>query len=92
MTKEQFLSGVHFTIGTTRRGDSTYSYDGSASTGHISRQIRSAIDQKIILDDYECNVSKLGRVGFTGITFIMGRKVVVKHRFADLEEFKHEEA
>jgi radical SAM protein with 4Fe4S-binding SPASM domain len=66
MTKEQFLSGVHFTIGTTRRGDSTYCYEGSAKAGHICRQIRSAIDQKIILDDYECNISKIGRVGFVG--------------------------
>lgn len=85
MTREQFLSGVHFTLGPSRyRGDSTYNYDG----GHISRQIRSAVDQRVVLDDYECNVSKLGRVGFTGITFVMGKKVEVKHRFESLVEFK----
>ena len=89
MTKEQFLSGVHFTIGpATSRGTSTYNYDA----GHISRQIRSAVDQRIVLNDYECNLDKIGRVGFTGITFIMGKKVVVKHRFADLVEFKQDKA
>jgi len=92
MTKEQFLSGVQFTLGTARRGDSTYSYDGSAKAGHISRQLRSAVDQRILLDDYECNISKLGRVGFTGVTFVMGKRVVVKFRFSDLVEFKQEEA
>ena len=90
MTKEQFLSGVHFTLGTARRGDSTYSYEGSAKVGHISRQLRSVEDQRIILDDYECNISKLGRVGFTGVTFVMGKRVEVRHRFADLVEFREE--
>jgi hypothetical protein len=88
MTRQQFLSGVHFTLGSARRGASTYNYDGSETVGHISRQIRSAVDKRIVLDDYECNVSKLGRVGFTGITFVMGKKVLVKHRFADLVIFE----
>jgi len=89
MTREQFLSGVHFTIGPAKyKGDSTYNYDA----GHISRQIRSAVDRRVVLDDYECNVQKVGRVGFSGITFVMGKKVVVKHRFANLEEYKQEEA
>ena len=87
MTREQFLNGTPFTLGPVKyKGDSTYSYD----RGHISRQIRSAVDGRIVLNDYECNVEKLGRVGFTGITFIMGKKVVVKHRFEDLVEFKQE--
>lgn len=89
MTKEQFLSGVQFTLGPSKfRGDSTYNYDN----GHISRQIRSAVDGRIVLDDFECNVNKIGRVGFTGLTFIMGKRVVVKHRFADLVEFKQDKA
>ena len=89
MTKEQFLSGVQFTIGpATSRGTSTYNYD----RGHISKQIRSALDGRIVVDDYECNVPKIGRVGFTGLTFIMGKRVVVKHRFADLVEFEQDKA
>ena len=85
MTKEQFLSGTPFTIGpTTSKGTSTYNY----GSGHISKQIRSALDGRIVLDDFECNVNKIGRVGFTGLTFIMGKRVLVKHRFEDLIEFK----
>jgi hypothetical protein len=87
MTREQFLNGTEFYIGRKRRGDSTYSYDGSDKAGHICKQIRSAVDQRITLNDYECNVSKLGRVGFTGVTFVMGKRVVVKFRFSDLVEF-----
>ncbi len=89
MTKEQFLSGTIFYIREKKyKGDSTYNYDG----GHISRQSRSSIDDKVILNDYECNVIKTGRVGFSAFTFVLGKKVVVKLRFADLVEFKQEEA
>ena len=88
MTKEQFLSGAQFYIGAKKyKGDSTYNYDG----GHISRQVRSSIDDRMVLNDYECNVVKTGRVGFTGFTFVLGKKVVVKARFEDLVEFKQEE-
>jgi len=84
MTKEQFLNGTQFYIGRKKyKGDSTYNYD----CGHISRQSRSSIDDKVILNDYECNVIKTGRIGFSGFTFVLGKKVVVKYRFEDLVEF-----
>lgn len=87
MTREQFLSGVKFTIGQLKyKGDSTFSYDSKS----ISRQSRSSIDNRIILDGYECNVDKVGRVGFTGFTYVMGKKVLVKYKFEDLVEFKEE--
>ena len=89
MTREQFLSGVQFYIGAKKyKGDSTYNYDG----GHISRQIRSSIDDRVVLDDYECNVVKVGRVGFAGFTHVMKKRVAIKVRFEDLVQFKHEEA
>lgn len=89
MTREQFLNGTPFTIGFLRyKGDSTYYYENKS----ISRQSRSSIDNRIILEGYECNVEKVGRVSFTGFTFVMGKRVVVKYRFEDLVEFKQEEA
>jgi hypothetical protein len=88
MTKEQFLSGAKFYIGGKKyKGDSTYNFNGA---GSISKQSRSSIDERVVLDDYECNVDKVGRVGFTGFTFVMGKKVVVKFKFVDLVEFKEE--
>ena len=88
MTKEQFLSGAPFYIkGKNYKGDSTYNFNG---LGSISRQSRSSVDERVVLDDYECNVDKVGRVGFTGFTFVMGKKVLVKVRFSDLVEFKEE--
>jgi hypothetical protein len=87
MTKEQFISGTPFTIGKQNyKGESTYYFDG----GSISRQIRSSVDNRVALADYECNVLKIGRTGFEGYTFILKKKVVVKYRFEDLEEFKEE--
>jgi hypothetical protein len=86
MTKEQFLKGTQFYVGSKKyKGDSTYSF---SSVGSISRQSRSSVDERIVLDDYECNVTKIGRVGFAGFTYVMGKKVVVRSRFEDLVEFK----
>jgi hypothetical protein len=88
MTKEQFLSGAPFYIkGKNYKGDSTYTFNG---LGSISRQSRSSVDNRVVIDDYECNLFKMGRVGFEGFTFVMGKKVVVKYRFEDLVEFKEE--
>ena len=86
MTREQFLNGTPFTIGFVRyKGDSTYYFN---SVGSISRQSRSSVDERVVLDDYECNVDKVGRVGFTGFTFVMKKKVVVRYRFEDLVPFE----
>jgi hypothetical protein len=87
MTREQFLNGTPFTIGqSTYKGDSTFYYDN----GSMSRQVRSSIDQRVVLDTYECNVTKVGRVSFTGFAYVLGKRVVVKHRFEDLVQFKQE--
>ena len=85
MTKDQFLSGIPFYVGgKSYKGDSTYYYDG----GHISRQVRSSVDERIVLADYECNVTKIGRVGFEVFNYVMKKKVVVKYRFEDLVIFE----
>ena len=87
MTREQFLNGVQFTIGpVTHKGAPTYSFH----PGHIARQTRSSQDGRIVLNDYECNVDRVGRVSFTGFAFVMNKKVVVKYRFEELVEFKEE--
>jgi hypothetical protein len=89
MTKEQFISGTSFYIrGKKYNGDSTYYFNED----HIRKQIRSSIEESIILEDHECNVDKVGRLGFTGYTYVMGKRVVVKLKFADLVEFQSEEA
>ena len=89
MTREQFLSGVTFkVVGPTYKGASTFSY--SEKENYMLRQTRSSIDDKVILNDYECNITKVSKTGFTGYTFIMKKKVVVKYRFEDLVEFVEE--
>ena len=89
MTKEQFTSGTPFYIGGKKyNGDKTYYFDNNC----IVRQVRSSEDERVILESYECSVDKVGRLGFTGFTYVMGKKVVVKLKFADLVEFQSEEA
>lgn len=88
MTREQFLSGVSFKVkGITYKGAETFYYDEC-----IMKESRSHIDDKVIFKGHECNVDRVGRVGFTGFTYVMNKKVIVKYRFEDLEEFKQEEA
>lgn len=89
MTKEQFISGTPFYVGGKKyKGDSTYYFSDKS----ISRQTRSSIDEAVIMDSYECNVIKVGRTQFTGFTFVLGKQVVVKLKFADLVQFESEEA
>jgi hypothetical protein len=79
-----------FTIGApTYKGARTYSYHSSDSNeGCIMRQSRSSTDQRVILDDYECNIIKVGRTGFTGFTYVLNKRVNVKYKFEDLIPYK----
>jgi hypothetical protein len=86
MTKEQFLNGTPFYVGRkSYNGDSTY-YCNNAEC--ISKQSRSSIDERVVLDDYACNIIKIGTKGFTAFTYVMKKKVVVKYRFEDLVVFE----
>ena len=87
MTREQFLDGTIFTVGgPTYKGASTYSYNESA--GCMMRQTRSSLDERIVMNEYECNVPKVTRTGFEGFTYVMKKKVVIKYKFSDLVEFE----
>ena len=87
MTREQFLNGTIFTVGfITYKGASTYYYNENA--GCIMRQSRSSIDERIVLNEYECNVPKITKTSFTGFTYVMKKRVVVSYKFEDLVEFK----
>jgi hypothetical protein len=89
MTKEQFLEGTPFYIGGKRyAGDSTYSY--SEAPGCICKQSRSSINEKVVINDYECNISKLGKTGFIGFTHVMGKKVVINLKFDNLVPYEAE--
>ena len=90
MTKEQFLSGVSFKVkGITYKGANTYSYN--AEDNYMLKQTRSSINDKVVVDDYCCNITKIGKVGFEGFVYVISKKVNVKYKFEDLVEFKIEE-
>jgi len=86
MTKEQFISGTQFYIKRKAyKGDCTYYCNG---VGSISRQSRSSIDERVVLDTYECNIIKIGRTQVTCFAFMLGKKVQVTLKFADLVPFE----
>lgn len=87
MTREQFISGVAFKVqGPTYKGASTFSYN--AKDNYMLKQSRSSIDERVVVDDYCCNVVKVGKVGFEGFTHVIGKRVVVKYKFSDLVIFE----
>ena len=87
MTREQFLNATIFTVGQpTYKGASTYSYNEAA--GCMMRQTRSSLDERIVMNEYECNVPKVTRTGFEGFTYVMKKKVVIKYKFSDLVIFE----
>ena len=87
MTKDEFVAGKAFYVGRKRyNGESTHYYD--TSVGCICKQSRSSIDERIVVDDYACNVKKIGRLGFEGFTHILSKKVNVKYKFEDLVVFE----
>ena len=56
MTKDEFVAGKAFYVGRKKyKGESTHYYD--PSIGCICRQSRSSIDERIVLDDYACNIN-----------------------------------
>lgn len=85
MTAEQFLNGTSFTVGAPMyKGAETFKYDGSC----IIRESRSSADQRVLFFSHECNIIKVGRTGFTGFSFVVGKRVNIKYRFEDLVMFE----
>jgi hypothetical protein len=80
MTKEDFIAGVEFEI----VGNFFKKEDNTITKVYRSREDRSIV----VMEDYHMNVEKIGRVGFEAFTYMLGKKVVRKIKFNDLEVFK----
>lgn len=89
MTAEQFLNGTSFTVGAPRyKGAETFKYDNNGTGGCIIRESRSSKDEKVLFISHECNIIKVGKIGFTGFSFVVKKKVNVKYKFEDLVVFE----
>ena len=87
MTREDFLNGEVFTVGVrSYKGDWTYRLEG----GSIVKESRSSIDERVLTYNHECNVTKIGKVGFKGFTYVFNKKVNVNIRFEELFRFREE--
>lgn len=85
MTAEQFLNGTSFTVGAPRyKGEETFKYKG----GCIVRESRSSQTTAILFTSHECNIIKIGRTGFTGFDYVVGKRVNIKYRFEELVVFE----
>ena len=79
MTREDFLSQVEFEMNGNffKKEDNT-----------ITKVYRSQDRSRTIMEDYHMNIEKISRVGFECYTFLLGKRIVRKVRFEDLEVFK----
>ena len=82
MTREEFLAGVEFEM-----NFGTF-FKLEQDQRSISKVYRSGDRSRTIMEDHHMNVEKIGRVGFECYTYLLGKKVVRKIRFEDLELFK----
>ena len=85
MTREQFLSGTPFRLitGINYKGAVTYKYNGN----YLMKQSRSSKDERLLFVNYHLNVSKVGKKGFEGFTYVMEKLVKVKYKYTELQEF-----
>lgn len=79
MTREDFMAGVEFEMNGNffKKEDNT-----------ITRVYRSQDRSRTVMEDYHMNIEKMGRVQFECYTFLLGKRIVRKVRFEDLEPFK----
>jgi len=54
----------------------------------ITKVYRSNDRSRTIMEDYHMNIEKISRVGFECYTYLLGKRIVRKVRFEELEVFK----
>jgi len=81
MTREDFLSQVEFEM-----GSSTFKLEQDQRS--ITKVYRSNDRSTVVMEDHHMNVEKIGRDGFECYTYLLGKKIVRKVRFEELEVFK----
>ena len=79
MTKQDFLSGVEFEINGNffKKEDNT-----------ITKVYRSQDRSRVVMEDYHMNIEKISRVQFECYTYLLGKRIVRKVRFDEVEVFK----
>ena len=76
MTKQQFLDGKEFTLGT--------SHFKLASNGTMIVRVYRKADGTKLFEDFSCAVSVIGCKSFEAFIYVMDKEVNVKYNFKDL--------
>lgn len=87
MTKQDFLDGKSFrTLKNNKIGNSSYLNVGSESRlySNLIKEIRHSKTDKVVLQDYHLNISKITDSFFTGFVFVVDKEVKVRYYFKDL--------
>lgn len=85
LTKEQFLNSTEFTI----NGIGNYKFippndEDETIEGSIHRVHRAQKDNRVVLTDYEANVSKVTNNSFTFYTTVLGEIIQKRVMFNNL--------
>ena len=79
MTKQDFLSGVEFEM----NGNFFKKEDNA-----ITKVYRSSDRSRTVMEDHHMNIEKIGKVQFECYTYMLGKRIVRKVRFDEVEVFK----
>ena len=87
MTKQDFLNGKSFALNGDYSDTTTYKYRGDGIEA-LEREYRMHNDlDRVLISDSIMNISKIGNKMIHLYTFILGRKIVDKIRYDDMEEY-----
>jgi len=82
MTRQDFIAGKEFKV------DSRTFFQLSQDQRTIEMIYRTSNLDKIVMIDYHMNITKIGRLGFETYTYLLGKKIARKIKFAELELFQ----
>ena len=87
MTKQDFLEGKSFALNGDYSDTTTYKYRGG-NVEALEREYRMFNDiDTVLISDSIMNISKIGNKMIHLYTFILGRKIIDKIRYDDMEEY-----
>ena len=87
MTKQEFLEGKSFSLNGDWSNTTTYKYRrGNVEALEREYRMHNDIDN-VLMSDSIMNIDKIGNKMIHLYTFILGRKIVDKIRYDDMEEY-----
>lgn len=84
MTKQEFLNGKEFKVNKNSSTSFALRKSSYGDSQYIAEIAHSFTKGEVIFEQHILNIDKIGRVGFEGYTYVMGKEVKIKLRYENL--------